>query len=119
MTNKNVIEIINRLMDPNANKVVYNATEVFTAIAHGYYYIRPGKKLGRFIDKIMKVLEKDRRKSFDKYFEENNDISSDVELWGRTVADVLTVARSMFDAEYYAKSLKVFNSITIILEVFI
>lgn len=36
MTNKNIIEIIDRLMDTNAAKIAYNATEVFTAIAHGY-----------------------------------------------------------------------------------
>ena len=43
MTNKDVINIINRLVHSSEQNVVYNAEEVFTAIAHGYYYIRPGK----------------------------------------------------------------------------
>ena len=56
MTNKNIIEIIDRLMDTNAAKIAYNDTEVFTAIAHGYNYIRPGKKMLKFIEKISKIL---------------------------------------------------------------
>ena len=95
MTNKNVIEIISRLMDTNAHKVVYNASEVFTAVAHGYYYIRPGKKMFKFIEKISKIIDK----SCKQWFKTNDDAA---EAWGKTVADVLHVARSMFDAEYYA-----------------
>ena len=95
MTNKNVIEIINRLMDTNAHKVVYNATEVFTTIAHGYYYIRPGKKMLRFIDKVSKIIDK----SCKQWFKTNDDAA---EAWGKIVADMLNIARSMFDAEYYA-----------------
>ena len=98
MTNKNVIEIIDRLMNPNADKIAYNATEVFTAIVHGYYYIRPGKEMLKFIDKVRKIIEKDCK----QWFEANSNNLSVVEAWGRTVADVLNVARLMFDAEYYA-----------------
>ena len=98
MTNKNVIEIINRLMDTNAHKVVYNATEVFTAVAHGYYYIRPGKKMFKFIEKISKIINKDCK----QWYKTNDDAAPNAEVWGKTVADVLHVARSMFDAEYYA-----------------
>ena len=101
MTNKNVIEIIDRLMDPNADKIVYNATEVFTAIAHGYYYIRPGKRILRFIDKIVKIIDKDCEAVAKQHFKKDN-TSSNAEILGKTVADVLHVARSMFDAEYYA-----------------
>lgn len=95
MTNKNVIEIIDRLMDAKADKIAYNATEVFTAVAHGYYYIRPGKKMFKFIEKISKIIDK----SCKQWFKTNDDAA---EAWGKTVADVLHVARSMFDAEYYA-----------------
>ena len=52
MTNKNVIEIIDRLMDSEAEQLVYTASEVFTAIAHGYYFIRPGKNTAKFFEKI-------------------------------------------------------------------
>mgnify|MGYP003302144741 CR=1 FL=1 len=97
MTNKNVIEIIDRLMDAKADKIAYNATEVFTAVAHGYYYIRPGKKMFKFIEKISKIIDKDCKQWY-----ANGDAAPDAEIWGKTVADVLHVARSMFDAEYYA-----------------
>lgn len=95
MTNKNVIEIIDRLMDAKADKIAYNATEVFTTIAHGYYYIRPGKKMLRFIDKVSKIIDK----SCKQWFKTNDDAA---EAWGKIVADMLNIARSMFDAEYYA-----------------
>jgi hypothetical protein len=98
MTNQNVIEIIDRLMDTNASKIVYNATEVLTAIAHGYYYIRPGKKMFRFIEKIAKIIDKDSK----QWLNSNNETCLDAETLGRTVADMLNIARSMFDAEYYA-----------------
>lgn len=98
MTNKNVIEIINRLMDAKSDKIAYNATEVFTTIAHGYYYIRPGKKMLRFIDKIAKIIDKDSK----RWLNSNNETFLDAEALGKTVADMLNVARSMFDAEYYA-----------------
>ena len=61
MTNKNVIEIIDRLMNPNAYKVAYNIHEVFTAIAHGYYYIRPGRDTTKFMKRINKVLNRARK----------------------------------------------------------
>ena len=95
MTNKNVIEIIDRLMDSKADKIAYNATEVFTTIAHGYYYIRHGQKMLRFIDKVSKIIDK----SCKQRFKTNDDAA---EAWGKIVADMLNIARSMFDAEYYA-----------------
>jgi hypothetical protein len=85
-------------MDTNASKIVYNATEVLTAIAHGYYYIRPGKKMFRFIEKIAKIIDKDSK----QWLNSNNETCLDAETLGRTVADMLNIARSMFDAEYYA-----------------
>ena len=52
MTNRDAINIINRLMDPNAERFAFNADEVFAAIVHGYYYIRPGKNTMKFVKKI-------------------------------------------------------------------
>ena len=56
MTNRDVIDIINRLIDPNAKRFSFNADEVFAAIVHGYYYIRPGKNTAKFVKKINKIL---------------------------------------------------------------
>ena len=98
MTNKNVIEIIDRLMNSTTGKVAYNSTEVFTAIAHSYYYIRPGKNMLKFISKVSKIIDKDCK----QWYKTNDDTTPDAEVWGKTVANVLLIARSMFDAEYYA-----------------
>lgn len=102
MTNKDVIEIIDRLMDPNATRAVYYADEVFCLIAHGYYYIRPGKATDRFIKQINKILvrgRKTRRKTHDK---EIGGIPFEDWLIGRMSTEAFCIARSMFDSEYYA-----------------
>ena len=102
MTNKNVIEIIDRLIKCR-NVETYSATlsEVFTAIVHGYYYIRPGKNTFKFLNKINKLLEsswKDRAK-MDLKTEEGR--QSEVYLMGKLSGEILHIARSMFDKEYY------------------
>lgn len=101
MTNKNVIEIIDRLMDPNADNVAYNATEVFTAIVHGYYYIRPGKNTVRFLKSINKVLTESHKATTRKHAEMKEDIPFEVWLLGKMASDMLSTARAMFDREFY------------------
>lgn len=101
MTNRDVIDIINRLIDPNAKRFSFNADEVFTAIVHGYYYIRPGKNTAKFVKKINKVLNdglKDRPKM---YVETKDDIPYEYWLWGKMAGESLCIARSLFDKEYY------------------
>ena len=105
MTNKNVIEIINRLMDPQTEKIVYTASEAFTAIVHGYYYIRPGKNKIKFIKKINKILNdawKDKSKTC---VETKDGLLHEVRLYGKMAADAISVARSLFDEEYYASQI--------------
>lgn len=105
MTNKNVIEIIDRLMDRDANKLAYNATEVFTAIVHGYYYIRPGKDTVRFIKKINRVLKYVHNEETRKHSEMKAGMPFEAWLLGKMAADMLAIARSMFDEEYYASQI--------------
>lgn len=101
MTNKNVIEIIDRLMDSEADKLVYNATEVFTAIIHGYYYIRPGKNTIRFIKSINKVLIDGHKSVSRKHADTKEGVPFEVWLLGKMASDMLAAARMMFDKEYY------------------
>lgn len=101
MTNKNVIEIIDRLMDTKAERLAYNVEEVFTAIAHGYYYIRPGRDTYKFNKKIHKILEKGWDANNKAYSETRDGIPFDEWVLGKVAADTLVVARSMFDREYY------------------
>ena len=101
MTNKNVIEIIDRLMDRDAEKLAYNATEVFTAIVHGYYYIRPGKDTTRFLKKINRVLKDGHNAESRKHTEMKEGIPFETWLLGKMASDMIAVARTMFDEEYY------------------
>jgi hypothetical protein len=52
MTNRDVIEIINRIMTPDATKLALSASEVFTAIVHGYGFVHPGKDTTKFFRRI-------------------------------------------------------------------
>lgn len=105
MNNKNVIEIIDRLMNPEADKVVYSASEVFTAVAHGYYYIKSGKKgknAAKFLNKIFKVLKNGDMEYEKNYSETKYGIPFNEWIWGKMSADALCIIKSMFDEEYYA-----------------
>ena len=101
MTNRNVIDIINRLMDPSAEHFTFNADEVFTAIVHGYYYIRPGKNTAKFVKKINKILNDELKNRAKMYIETKDGIPYEYWLWGKMAGEALLVARSMFDEEYY------------------
>ena len=105
MTNKNVIEIIDRLMDPDADKLAYNATEVFSAIVHGYYYIRPGKNTHRFLKRINKIFIEGRKAANQKHAETKEGVPFDMWFFGKMSADMLMIAREMFDEEYYASQI--------------
>lgn len=101
MKNKNVTEIIDRLMNPDTDKIAYNATEVFTAIVHGYYYIKPGKCRVRFIKKINEILTQGHEKVTRKHAKMKKGIKFEAWICGKMATDMLLVAREMFDREYY------------------
>jgi hypothetical protein len=88
-------------MDSEADKLVYNATEVFTAIIHGYYYIRPGKNTIRFIKSINKVLIDGHKSVSRKHADMKEGVPFEVWLLGKMSSDMLAAARMMFDKEYY------------------
>ena len=102
MTNRNVIDIIDRLMNSDAERFAFNADEVFTAIVHGYYYIRPGKNTAKFVKKINKILNDELKNRVKMYIETKDGIPYEYWLWGKMAAEALCIARSMFDEEYYA-----------------
>ena len=106
MTNKDVTKIIDRLMNPTAETVAYHATEVFTAIAHGYYYIRPGKDTARFLTKINEILNKAWRDLNKNQSETKHGVPYDVWLYGKMSAETISVARSLFDQAYYESQCK-------------
>ena len=97
MTNKNVIEIIDRLMDPNTDHLVYNVTEVFTAIVHGYYYIHPGKDTVKFLNKIDGMLEAARKSSKQMHKKMKSELSYEEWICGKIASEALVVMRSMFN----------------------
>ena len=103
MTNKNVIEIIDRLIKcGTAGTYLATPSEVFTAIVHGYYYIRPGKNTYKFLHKISKLLDSNWKDKYKIRLETTEGCLSEVQLMGKLSGEALYIARSMFDEEYYA-----------------
>ena len=101
MTNKDVINIINRLVCSSEQKVAYSADEAFTAIVHGYYYIRPGKDTARFLKKINKIIQDGWFDLIDDRAVTKREVQYETWLYGKLSADAISVARSLFDQEYY------------------
>ena len=101
MTNKDVINIINRLVRSSEQKVAYSTDEAFTAIVHGYYYIRPGNDTARFLTKINEILNKAWRDLNKNHSETKHGVPYDVWLYGKMSAEAISVARSLFDQAYY------------------
>ena len=106
MTNKDVINIINRLVHSSEQNVAYNAEEAFTAIVHGYYYIRPGNDTARFLTKINEILNKAWRDLNKNHSETKHGGPYDVWLYGKMSAEAISVARSLFDHDYYESQCK-------------
>lgn len=106
MTNKDVINIINRLVCSSEQKVAYSTDEAFTAIVHGYYYIRPGNDTARFLTKINKILENAWRDLNKNRSETKHGVPYDVWLYGKMSAEAISIARSLFDQAYYESQCK-------------
>ena len=106
MTNKDVINIINRLVCSSEQKVAYSTDEAFTAIVHGYYYIRPGNDTARFLTKINKILENAWRDLNKKHSETKHGVPYYAWLYGKMSAEAISVARSLFDHDYYESKCK-------------
>ena len=102
MTNQTLIQTIDRLMDKNINRTIFSAEEAFAVIAHGYYYIRPGKNTYKFLDRINKVLEEGWKDRAKMYVEMKDGVPFEELLLGRMAGKAISIARSMFDEEYYA-----------------
>lgn len=111
MTNKNIFEIINKLTSTtNGNySEDFTAREIFTAIAHGYCYIRPGKDTAKFLDKIDNISEKywsDRKKMYSK---SKDGIPFEKWLWWKMSREYLDVIREMFaerTLNYFREAMK-------------
>jgi hypothetical protein len=84
-------------MDPNTDYLVYNVTEVFTALVHGYYYIHPGKDTMKFLNKIDGILNAARKYAKNMYNKTKNGIPYEEWIWGKIASEALIVMRSMFN----------------------
>jgi hypothetical protein len=101
MTNQNVFEIIDRLMTPSNKGLVFTPSEVFTAIANGFYYIHPGKDTAKFLEKIDRILQYGWKERRQMYRKSKNGIPYEERIWGKMASEALASMREMFNERTY------------------
>ena len=106
MTNNTVFELINRIVNPEIEEVVYTAHEAFATILHGYYYIKPGNDTTKFFKKIYKIIESNYDKAPKMFCGTKNGMPYEQWLWGKMATEAIAVARSLFDKDYYESNCK-------------
>ena len=109
MKNHDVINLIDRLLDSKMSNLVFNATEVFAVVVHGYYYIKPGKNTKRFFKKINRVFKKGVKEARKMSSETKNGIACEEWIWGKMASEAIVIARSMFDEEFYLSQIERMN----------
>ena len=101
MKNKDVIELINRIVNPKTEHEVYTVEEALVAVLHGYYYIKPGKNTKKFVAKLNKLfnraileLEKSSGKTQDG-------VPCEDLILGKMAGEAVLMASDMFDEKFF------------------
>ena len=97
MTNKNIFEIIEKLISTEIDDLNYTPNEVFIAAAHGYYYVHSGKDTERFLNEINRVLEKAKEYTNTAQGEIENENTYKEILEKKMASEMLEVIRSRFN----------------------
>ena len=101
MTNRDVIEIINRIMTPDATKPALSASEVFTAIVHGYGFVHPGKDTTKFFRRIEGILESARKDMKKRKNKAKDKTAYEEWLYDKIVAEAVPVMRMLFNGRTF------------------
>lgn len=99
MRNTTAIELINRIVNPNTDHLVYTASEALAAVMHGYLYVKPGEDTDEFLDGIRTVLSKWSGEC--DFPEEDDGIPYEEWIGGMIATETLAIARSLFNEEYF------------------
>lgn len=105
MTNKEIIEIINRVSDRKTRFDTLFFQEPFIAALHNYYYVKSKKDRNKLLDKVMSII-------MNYVYEcekENKDCDCrNVEgerILTRLAAELVIMIRDMFDENFYNKQI--------------
>jgi hypothetical protein len=111
MKNSEIIKYINHYCANNNDlDAVSNADLVFTILAHGYLYVRPGKPTTEFTLKIIEAFKAGAIDGFNKHLEPlGGEWPLDDEIRFAMASAALEVARNTFDKKYFEEQIAFFD----------
>ena len=112
MNNKTVIDIITNLCIKKENPDLYEMDHVYTAMVHGYYFVKPGKATDRFTDALMSALAKGVVVGTNNFKRAQGLYPIETCTWVAVANRVLKVLRRFFDREYFqAQTAALYNDV--------
>lgn len=105
MENKEIFNIIDRIVNPETERSLFTANEALAAVFYGGYYIRPGKDTEKYLIKIGEIMKKYLGKVQKMYNSKKKGIPYEEWLWGKIATQAVFVARECFDKEFYEETI--------------
>lgn len=102
MNNNTVFETIRTLCIEKKDPEFYDLDPIYLAVAHGYYFVRPGNNTTAFMNELISALVKGTKDGA-KNFETDASRSSPMVsyLWESVAKRMLKVVRKFFDREFF------------------
>lgn len=105
MRNENIIAIIKKFcVEKNAPSVL-NMNEVYTLLAHSYYFVRPGKTLDKFAAKLGSIMKKGAIEGAKQFNKRGWGCPIESCVCTKTTSSFLKVARAFFDEKYFEEQI--------------
>ena len=101
MQNDTVIDIITNLCIKKEVPKFHEVDHVYTAMVHGYYFVKPGKDTDRFTDALMDALSKGVVAGTNDFRKAQGMYPIVIYTWDAVAKRVLKVIRKFFDREYF------------------
>ena len=101
MHNNTVIDIIKNLCIKKEVPKFHEVDHVYTAMAHGYYFVKPGKDTDRFTNALMDALSKGVAEGMNNFRKAQGAGPIEAYTKDAVAKRVLKVLRKYFDSEYF------------------
>lgn len=101
MNNNTVFETIRTLCIEKEDPQLYDLDKVYTAVAHGYYFVKPGKNARDFMHELNLSLIEGIKDGVEKYADMNCPSCISDYTWVSVAKRTLKVVRDFFDREFF------------------
>lgn len=109
MITKDIFDIITKVASYGRTDYEPTPDEVFTALMHGYYYVRPGSDTETFVFALNEVFSDGKHKGNVMFNKKDNTYSLDECIRISTAYEGIAHVISFFDEEYFASQKESMN----------